>query len=88
MKAKFIFDMSDSEDAQKFERVCQADSMASVIWEFLRNSRKTIGQKIESQEGEIDVFEAVDMCFERFGELLKENSVSIDKIWSCYYELH
>lgn len=82
MKAKFIFDLSDSEDSQRFERICQADSLANVVWQFLRNSRKTIEQKIESQEGEIDVFEAVDMCFERFGELLEENSVDIDKIWS------
>lgn len=82
MKAKLIFDLSDSEDAQRFERVCKANDMASVIWDFLRNSRKTIEQDLESREGEIDVFEAVDLCFNRFGELLEEEGIDIDKIWS------
>lgn len=82
MKAKLIFDLSDSEDAQRFERVCKANDMSTVIWNFLRSSRKTIEQKLESQEGEIDVFEAVDLCFNRFGELLEENNLDIDKIWS------
>ena len=82
MKAKLIFDLSDSEDVQRFERVCKANDMASVIWEFLRNSRKRIEQELESQEGEIDIFEAVDLCFDRFGELLEENNLDIDKIWN------
>lgn len=81
MKAKLIFDLLDSEDAQIFERVCKASDMASVIWDFLRNSRKTIEQELEFQEGEIDVFGAVDLCFNRFEELLEESNLDIDKIW-------
>lgn len=82
MKAKLIFNLDDSDDTQRFERVCKADSMASVIWEYSLNSRKTIQQKIANAEGEITASEAIDMCFERFGELLQENDVNIDKIWN------
>lgn len=82
MKAKLIFNMDDSDDIQKFERYCKADDMADIIWRYLRNSRKTIQQEIANAEGEITASEAVDKCFEKFYELLEENDLNIDKLWS------
>lgn len=81
-KCKLIFDLSDSDDNQKLERVMKADDMCDIIWQFVHNSRKTIQQEIALSEGEITASEAIDKCFERFGELLEENSLDIDKIWS------
>ena len=81
-KAKLIFDLTDFDDSQEFERAVKATDMASVIWEYLRNSRKTIEWKFESKEGSFDAYDGIDACFEKFGELLQENNIDIDKIYS------
>lgn len=82
MKTKLIFDLTDSDDRQEFERCVKSSDMASVIWTYLRNSRKEIEQQLENNEGEIDVFEAVHLCFERFTELLDESGINIDELYS------
>lgn len=80
-KAVLKFDLTDFDDRQEFERVIKATDMASVIWEYLRNSRKEIERKFESNEG-FDSYDGIEACFEKFGEILEKNNINIDELYS------
>lgn len=79
-KVKLIFDLSKEGDTQEYLIASKAIEMSSIIWQFLRNSRKNIEWKIENSSEELDAFDAIELCFERFGELLEEHDVNIDKL--------
>lgn len=84
MKAKLIFNLENTDDLGEFQRCVKANDMASVIWEFLKNSRKEIEWEFENnstKEG-VDVFDGIDRCFDHFHKLIEENSIDIDRLYS------
>jgi len=83
MKAELKFDMSNLDDRQEFKKVMKSSEMASVIWEFIHNSRKRIEQEFENEIfNKTDCFDGIERCFEHFHKLLEEESINIDELWS------
>jgi hypothetical protein len=80
MKALFKFDLADPDDNEEFLRLVKATNMASVIWELVYNSRKTI-EHIIAEKKDVSPYDAVDMFYDRLHELLKENDINIDQIY-------
>lgn len=73
MKAKLIFNLDEHEDRIAHLRCVKSFDMALVLWEFLKNSRKTL----ENREFE-DSYDAIEATYERLFELLEEHSINID----------
>lgn len=80
MKAKLIFSLP--KEQQEFERCTKASDMTLVLWEFARNSRKTIEREFENNTENNDVFDGIERCFEHFYKLLEGGGVNIDEIYS------
>jgi hypothetical protein len=75
MEALLKFNMNDSDDRMAHLRCVKSLDMALVIWEFLRNSRK----KLEDREFK-DGYEAIEVTYEEFYNLLEEHGINIDKL--------
>ena len=74
-KAKIIFNLEDTDDQMAHLRCVKSLDMALVIWEFARNSRKTLENR-EFKDG----YDAIEATYERFFELLEEHDINIDKL--------
>jgi hypothetical protein len=79
-KAKLKFDLSDPDDLSSFKRMVRADDMASVIWEFVHNSRKKIETEFENSSN-VDIYDGIERCFENFAKLLETKNINIDEIY-------
>lgn len=77
MKAILEFTLPEDDIAHK--QCVKASDMAMVIWEFVNNSKKGIGWRLDDL-GEIGRYEVLDMVFERFIELLNEYKVDPDEL--------
>lgn len=78
MKAILEFNLDEKEDDQALKRCHKSLAMALTLFDFAYNSRKGIEYACEADD--IDAFEAVDMCFKKFFELLEQNSKIIDDL--------
>ena len=76
---KIIFRLP--EDQQEYNRVNKALDMASVLWEFSTNCRKTIESEFEN-ETNVDAYDGIKRCFEHFYELMEEAGINIDDLYS------
>lgn len=76
MKAILEFDLDDPDDNLAHQRCVKATDMAIVLWEFNSNSRKTI----ESMLNDKNSYDAVDLVFKVFRNLLDEQNVNIDSL--------
>lgn len=72
------FDLNDPDDIIAFKRYCKADDMAMMLFELLKNSKKTLEYSVENKD--IDKYEAIELVFERIYELVEEYNISIDEI--------
>jgi hypothetical protein len=77
MKAILKFNLDDVDDRQNHLRCVKATDMSLVLWEFMRNSRKSLEDSMK--EGE-DYYAAIEKTYSRMCELLDEFDVSLDKI--------
>jgi DNA polymerase I-like protein with 3'-5' exonuclease and polymerase domains len=77
MKAKIIFKLP--KESKEHLRCVKATDMASVLWEFARNSKKGLEWELESKKR--DSFETLELVFERFYELMESNGVNIDELY-------
>ena len=82
MRAILKFDLSDIDDRQEHFRCVKASDMASVLFEFGSNCRKTIKREFESKTEEVDVYDGIDKCFEHFYRLLQEHNINIDELYT------
>ena len=78
MKAILKFKLP--EDQQEYNRCNKANDMASVLWSFSSNIKKSIEWEVESKK--LDSFETLDLAFSKFYELLQENNINIDELYS------
>ena len=78
MKAIVKFDLTDPDDRLDHKQWAKASDMACVLWEFAHNSKKSIEWEMDGKE--INKYEALDMVFEKFWDLMNEHSINIDEI--------
>ena len=80
MKAKLIFKLP--KENEEYMRCVKATDMASVLWEFGSNCRKKIEWDLEDKKETVGVFDAVDVCFEKFYQLLQEHNIDINELYT------
>jgi hypothetical protein len=78
-KAKLEFDLSDIDDRKEHLRCVKSTDLCSLVWEFARNSRKTLEWELESKER--DSFETLELVFEHFYTLMENNEILIDELY-------
>lgn len=82
--ATLRFNLSDPDDRDDHERCVKSLVMAKVIWHFMYNIKKGIKYTIDdrmSKEPDFDCFDAVDLVFNKFYEMLQEENISIDNLY-------
>ena len=83
MKATLDFDLNDPDDRMDHKRCVKALDMALVLWEFARNSKKTLESQIEEWikiDKEFSHYDVLEMVFDRFNEICEEEDVNIDNL--------
>ena len=83
--ATLTFDLTDSDDRDEHARCVKSLGMAKVIWHFMYNTKKGIKYSIEAEQQKdpsFDCYDAVDMVFSKFYEMLQEESISIDDLYN------
>ncbi len=80
MKAILEFNLNEYDDEKDFKRANASSSLCNAIWTYLYHSKKKIKYELENEEA--DKYDAVEKCFEKFTEILNENDINIDQLWS------
>jgi hypothetical protein len=70
MKAKLIFDLDDVDDRQNFQRATQALNLCAALYE--------VSQVLRTQERH----DGPPLTKDKFWEILGENNVDLDQIYS------
>lgn len=82
--ATLRFNLSDHDDRDEHERCVKSLSMAKVIWHFMYNTKKGIKFVVDDRmdkDPEFDCFDAVDLVFDKFYEMLQAENISIDDLY-------
>ena len=83
--ATLRFNLTDQDDRDEHARCMKSLDMAKVIWHFMYNTKKGIKYSIEAEQQKdpsFDCYDAVDMVFSKFYEMLQEESISIDQLYN------
>lgn len=82
--ATLRFNLNDEDDREDHLRCVKSLDMAKVMWHFMYNTKKGIKYTIDdriNKDPEFDCFDAVDMVFDKFYEMLQEQNISIDQLY-------
>ena len=79
-KAKLEYDLNDLDDRMAHFRAVKSLDMSIVLFEFLYNSRKELRYRLE--EKDMSAYDAIDMVFDKFRDLLDENNINVDELIS------
>lgn len=79
MKVTINYDLDnfDIDDERKLGMAMDAHNMYMVLWEFARNSKKSLEWSLDGQE--IDKYEVLELVYTKFFDLLEEYHISINK---------
>ena len=79
MKVTVEYDLDnfDIDDRYQLDLALDAYKMYMVLWEFARNSKKSLEWSIEDKE--IDKYEVIELVYERFFELLSDYHIDLNK---------
>jgi hypothetical protein len=83
MKATISFDLDVFDDKLAHLQCVKASDMASVIWDFVYNGKKSIEHILEERDFrkmDVDAHDAVQLVFDKFRSILEEHSVNIDDL--------
>lgn len=78
MKAILEFDLNDSDDTMAHLRCVKSEDMALAIFQITSNTKKSIQWEVKDKNMSSD--EAVDLVFERIGEILDQKGIIIDDL--------
>jgi hypothetical protein len=82
-KAKLVFDLSDSDDKQAFERTAKSTDMAMMLWDIMLNDKKLFMRKLESDDKATErEFELIDDIWKHIWEKASEYGIEIEKLIS------
>jgi len=78
MKAILEFNLDEFDDEIAHNRCVKALDMALILWELQYNTKRDIEREFETNK--CDRYEALDLIFKRFYDLLEEHNVNPDKL--------
>jgi len=79
MKAKLIFDFTDSDDRMEHGCCVKAGDMALVLWNLVYNSKKELERRIDGND-KLSAYDTLDMVFEKINNLIEEHGIIIDEL--------
>jgi len=80
-KARIEFDLNDFDDRIEHLRCVKSTDMALFIWELLYNTKKSIANKLESDEKTtVREIELIDSLWDQFWEMAHEKGIKIDEL--------
>lgn len=77
MEAILKFNLEDVDDKMSHLRCIKSSDMALVLWEFVRNSRKSLENNYK--EGQ-DFYDGIDETYKRLFELFEDYHIDIDEL--------
>jgi hypothetical protein len=80
-KAIIKYDLSDPDDLREFKQNAASSAMASALFEITYNAKKRLEFELEQKEN-INKYETLELVFERISEILYENNINIDELYS------
>lgn len=81
--ATLTYNLNDLDDAMEHLRSVKATHMALALWEFAYNNRKSIENEIDKRlngKQGITAYETLDLVYNSFWEIMKDNDLNIDKL--------
>jgi hypothetical protein len=78
MRVIYEFHIDNEDDLIRYRRCVEVDELCSALHEFAYNSKK--GMLVEAGMC-ADAYDAVDMVYERFWDILNQHNVNIDKLF-------
>jgi hypothetical protein len=81
--ATLTFDLTDIDDRLEHFKCVKSAAMASFIHELVYNAKKSIKYSIEAKQIKdeaFDVYDAVELVFERIHYLLDEEKIDISEL--------
>jgi hypothetical protein len=80
MKAKLIFDTTDSDDRQEFLRCTKAFDMSMALWDII-HLRKKLENRFEMiTDDTLNVFDGIESFAEGISKILENHNINIDEL--------
>ena len=80
MKAVLEFDLNDPDDRMAHLRAIKSLDMTIALFEIQANLKKRCERIAESKEGDLDVYDGIDLVFQHISELMYDNGIIIDDL--------
>lgn len=80
MKAVLEFDLNDPDDRMAHLRAIKSLDMTIALFEIQANLKKRCERIAESKEGNLDVYDGIDLVFQHISELMYDNGIIIDDL--------
>jgi hypothetical protein len=80
MKAVLEFDLNDPDDRMAHLRAIKSLDMIITLFEIQANLKKRCERIAESKEGDLDVYDGIELVFQHISELMYENGIIIDDL--------
>lgn len=81
MRAVLEFDLGNPDDVMAHYRCVESLNMASALFEIAYNLGKKCRYIAESEENNgKDMYDGVDLCFEKIHEVFEDYGIDIDKL--------
>lgn len=81
--ATITYDLTNQDDVFDHLRAVKATHMALALWEFAYNNRRSIENEIDKRlngKQGITAYETLDLVYNSFWEIMKDNDLNIDKL--------
>jgi hypothetical protein len=78
MKAVLKFNLEFPDEQKAHLRCIKSTNMAIVLFDLLRNARKSIAH--EHQDASDDFMQGVEVVMEHIGKLCEDNNINIDEL--------
>lgn len=80
MKAVLEFDLNDPDDRMAHLRAIKSLDMTIALFEIQANLKKRCERIAESKEGNLDVYDGIELVFQHISELMYDNGIIIDDL--------
>lgn len=80
MKAVLEFDLNDPDDRMAHLRAIKSLDMTIALFEIQANLKKRCERIAESKEGDLDIYDGIDLVFQHISELMYDNGIVIDDL--------
>ena len=78
--ATIKYDLNNQDDVMLFKQTMQSSSMASALWEILKNAEKRCEHIAETLEADSDKHDGIYVAFQEVRRICGEHNIDIDQL--------